>query len=48
MPIFVGTSGIIPELLNKWHNFWTYIIYNKYISNANNYALIPNAQNKYL
>ena len=27
MPIFVGTSGIIPELLNKWHNFWTYIIY---------------------
>ena len=29
MPIFVGTSGIIPELLNKRHNFWTYInIYN--------------------
>ena len=25
-----------------------YYIYNKYISNANNYALIPNAQNKYL
>ena len=27
MPIFIGASGIIPELLNKWHNFWTYIIY---------------------
>ena len=31
MPIFVGTSGIIPDLLNKWHNFWTYIIYIKNI-----------------
>ena len=49
MPIFVGTSGIIPELLNKWHKFLDiYYIYNKYISNANIYALIPNAQNKYL
>ena len=29
MPIFVGANGIIPELLDKRHNFWTYInIYN--------------------
>ena len=29
MPIFIGASGIIPELLNKWHNFWTiFYIYN--------------------
>ena len=49
MPIFAGARYIIPELLYIWHNIWTYInIYNKYISKANIYALIPNAQNKYL
>ena len=31
MPIFIESSGIIPELLSKWHNFWTYIIYMTYI-----------------
>ena len=49
MPNFAGARYIIPELLYNWHNIWTYInIYNKYISKANIYALIPNAQNKYL
>ena len=49
MPIFAGARYIIPELPNRWHNFWTYIIYI-----ANIYpkqiitGLIPNAQNKYL
>ena len=27
MPIFAGASYIIPELLYKWHNFWTILIY---------------------
>ena len=29
MPIFAGARYIIPELLYKWHNFWTiFHIYN--------------------
>ena len=29
MPIFIEASYIIPELLNKWHSFWTiFYIYN--------------------
>ena len=31
MPIFAGANYIIPKLLSKWHNFWTYIINMTYI-----------------
>ena len=49
MPVFLGTSGIIPELLNKWHNFWTiFYIYNNIYPKQIITALIPNAQSKYL
>ena len=48
MPIFVGASGIIPELLNNWHNFWQYYIYNNIYPKQIITALIPNVQNKYL
>ena len=49
MPFFVGASGIIPELLNKWHNFWTiFYIYNNIYPKQIITALIPNGQNKYL
>ena len=49
MPIFAGASGILPELLNYWHNFWTILyIYNNIYPKQIITALVPNAQNKYL
>ena len=49
MPIFIEASYIIPELLYKWHNFWTILyIYNNIYPKQIITALIPNAQNKYL
>ena len=46
---FMEASYIIPELLYKWHNFWTiFYIYNNIYPKQIITALIPNAQNKYL
>ena len=49
MPFFMEASYIIPELLYKWHHFWTILyIYNNIYPKQIITALIPNAQNKYL
>ena len=49
MPIFAGANYIIPELLNKWHSFWTiFYIYNNIYPRQIIIGLIQMAKIKYL
>ena len=48
MPIFAGANYIIPELLNKWHSFWTILyIYDNIYTKQIIIGLIQMAKIKY-